>query len=237
MGLKDLFISSDEPQQKAVEEKPKVGWNPSKTTTTKFPETTKFPSFEQEAETKRLEEMKKNNAAAGISTATSNVTTVSPKSKKSVTGAQVVTKPRDIQILDKNGLLPPIKHAKLKGLNNEIKVLFSNRTFVYNLINDSNNTNAWNKQFLQIANFLYTDDIQKPSINIQNINITNPIIEKSFCYSPDDDTELDDLLTKTEINDNKKWFKNLKVKVLEPSPKNDPPTPFSVEYTHYKRIW
>lgn len=49
MGIKDLFISSDEPreeQRRVVEEKPKVGWDPSKTTT-KFPETTTFPNFEQ----------------------------------------------------------------------------------------------------------------------------------------------------------------------------------------------
>jgi trichohyalin len=138
-------------------------------------------------------------------------------------------------ILDENGLLPPIRHEKLKGLSNETKVLFSNRTFVYNLMENPNKT-AY-PQWLQMAGYLYTDLDKPANLNENNsIDITNPIIKKSFCYNPDDTFELDDLLTKIQLVDTT-WVQNPnKVQVHEPSG-NGVINTKPVEYIHYKRIY
>ena len=74
------------------------------------------------------------------------------------------------------------------------------------------------------------------TINI--INTNQPIIKDSFCYKPDDDFELDDLLTKTELSgdDLKKWVKTVKVNVAQYSGFGLNDTQTSVKYTHYKRI-
>jgi len=141
-------------------------------------------------------------------------------------------------ILDDNGLLPPIRHEKLKGLSNETKVLFSNRTFVYNLIEDNPINNAIKKKWLEIAIYLYTDYKTNKSMNQPVIDLTHPIIKKSFCYDPDDTSELDDLLTKIKLGNDTRWVENPNtVQVNEPSNtfviQNAKPL---VTYIHYKRI-
>ena len=151
--------------------------------------------------------------------------------KKVAVGIKVA--PKQVNILDENELLPPIKHEKLNGLNNEIKVLFSNRTFVYNLIIEKN------VNLLNIATYLYTDLVIKPNMTINIINTNQPIIKDSFCYKPDDDFELDDLLTKTELSgdDLKKWVKTVEVKcVAQYSGLGLNDTKKQETYIHYKRI-
>jgi hypothetical protein len=141
------------------------------------------------------------------------------------------------KILDKNQLLPPIKHAKLKGLSDAIKILFSNRTFVYNLIEE----NADNLiDLLNLATYLYTDSKNRPLSTLNIINLQKDIIQKSFCYDPNDTSELDDLLIRYDNFvkiDATKWFKTITVDTytfFQNALLNS--TKVSVKYTHYKRI-
>ena len=111
--------------------------------------------------------------------------------------------------------------------------------FVYNLIYDDPQNNM-NKRWLEIAIYLYTEiyvdtELDNQTIKITSIDITNPIIAKSFGTSIDEE-ELDDVLTKTEFATNTKWVKNIEVNVHEPSPKGAAPTNKSETYIHYKRI-
>jgi len=193
---------------------------------------------EQKAATSNATSVAKPDAkpvSTAVSTSDSNTvsnakpvsTVVSTSDSNPVVAKPVVTtsKPRKLPpiiIFDTNGLLPPIKHEKLKSLSNEIKVLFSNRTFVYNLI-EENTDNLIN--LINFAKYLYTDDSSKPLTTINIINIDQVLITKSFCYDPNNDTDLDDLLTNVELVDNKEWVKTFKVNISK-----------SVKYTHYKRI-
>ena len=145
--------------------------------------------------------------------------------------AGVTAKEEDDNMIDANGLLKPIQNKKIrKKISNEIKVLFSNRTFIYNLI--ENPQNDENKKLLEIAKYLYTNLKQKPVAiySIESIDLTNPIIAKSFGTSLDEQ-ELDDVLIIDEFT-NSKWYKNtnkVKVKVqVDETVKS---------YTHYKRIY
>ena len=99
---------------------------------------------------------------------------------------------------------------------------------------DNNKSN----DLLNNATYLYTDSIiNKPYIT--NIDLKNQIIKDSFCYDPTDDSELDDLLTKTELvgGDLKKWVKTVKVKcVAQYSGFSLNDAQNSETYIHYKRI-
>ena len=130
-------------------------------------------------------------------------------------------------MLDTNGLLKPIQNKKIRSkISNEIKILFSNRTFVYNLIEPPNQ----NADLLQIAQYFYTNLKTSPSMDtIKSIDLTNLIIAKSFGTSLDKKEELDDVLIKDELV-NSDWYRNptnVKVKVDETE----------LEYIHYKRIY
>jgi hypothetical protein len=89
-----------------------------------------------------------------------------------------------------------------------------------------------------MAEYLYTDSNNKPNNDIMNIDIINTdIIKKSFCYKPDDDTELDDLLTQREFVDDA-WVKTIEVTCgyrYENYTNNAKQVPN--KYIHYKRIW